>query len=85
MASDGILWGVVEKSYNKTIILLREGNMNLRKMKKQFKQESGFLFGEHDQIAFIKRTSKLYEHDSPKFPHRKWANIKYREIKTEAY
>ena len=22
MASDGILWGVVEKSYNKTIILL---------------------------------------------------------------
>ena len=59
--------------------------MNLRKIKKQFKQESGFLFGEHDQIAFIRRTSKLYEHDSPKFPHRKWANIKYREIKTETY
>lgn len=59
--------------------------MKLRKIKKQFKQNSGFLFNEHDQIASIRYTSKSYEHDSPKFPHRKWAKIKYREIKTEAY
>lgn len=59
--------------------------MNLRKIKKQLKQDSIFLFNEHDQIASIRLTSKSYEHDSPKFPHRKWANIKYREIKTELY
>lgn len=84
MASDGILWGMVEKSYNKTIILLGRGNMNLRKMKKQFKQNFGFVLSEHDQVYFIKRTSKLYEHNNPKFPHYKWAKIKYHEIKAKA-
>lgn len=84
MASDGILWGIVEKSYNKTIILLGGENMNLRKMKKQFKQDYGFLLSDHDQAYFIRRTSKLYQHDAPKFPHYKWAKIKYHEIKTNA-
>lgn len=58
--------------------------MKLRKIKKQFKQNSGFLFNEHDQIASIRYTSKSYEHDSPKFPHYKWAKIKYHEIETKA-
>jgi len=58
--------------------------MNLRKMKKQFKQDYGFLLSGHDQTHFIRRTSKLYQHDAPKFPHYKWAKIKYHEIETKA-
>mgnify|MGYP007056893024 CR=1 FL=1 len=56
--------------------------MNLRKIKKQFKQDVSFLWSEHDQIAFMKRSSKLYIHGSSKFPHYKWARISYHENPT---
>ena len=58
--------------------------MNVRKVKKNWVKHNYWLWNRHGMIKYVQRSSRYYGHprdETPKFPHRKWAQAVYLETR----